>query len=71
MLSGKLNLYQDSKKNEKLRQIAWITNTVEDDPKILEEMFWPTPDEEKRNNRLNKAARQWLREFRQGEIERR
>ena len=57
MLSGKINVYQNSKKNEKLRQIAWITNTVEDDPKKLEEMFWPTPDEEKRNNRLNKAAK--------------
>ena len=45
MLSGKLNLYQDSEKNKKIRMMAWITNTVEDDPVILEEMFWPTPEE--------------------------
>ena len=45
MLSGILNLYQDSKKNEKLRQIAWLTNSVEDDLKKLEEMFWPSPEE--------------------------
>ena len=64
MLSGKLNLYQDSEKNEKIRQMAWITNTMEEDPKKLEEMFWPTPDEIKRNNKLNKAARKWLRDFR-------
>ena len=31
MLSSKLNLYHDSVKNEKLRQIAYITNTVEED----------------------------------------
>ena len=67
MLSGKLNLFHDSKKNEKLRQIAWITNTVEDDPKKLEEMFWPTPEEIKRNNRLNNAARKWLKEYREAE----
>ena len=45
MLSGRLNFYQDSEKNQKIRQIAWITNTTEDDPKKLEEMFWPTPEE--------------------------
>ena len=71
MLSGKLNLYQDSEKNEKLRQMAWITNTMEEDPKKLEEMLWPTPDEIKRNNRLNKAARKWLRDFRQAEAKKR
>ena len=57
MLSGKLNLYQDTEKNKKLRQIAWLTNTVEDDPKKLEEMFLPTLEEEKRNFRMNKAAK--------------
>ena len=67
MLSGKLNMYQDSEKKEKIRQMAWITNTLEDDPQILEEMFWPTPDEVKRNNRLNRAAKQWLKEFRKNE----
>ena len=71
MLSGKLNLYQDSEKNKKLRQIAWITSTEEDDPKILEEMFWPTPEEVERNNRLNAGAKKWMKEFRKGEIERR
>ena len=39
--------------------MAWITNTVEDDPKKLEKMFWPTPEEEKRNNRKNLAAQDW------------
>ena len=29
--------------------MAWITNAEEDDPEILEEMFWPTPDELLRN----------------------
>ena len=67
MLSGKLNLYQDSEKNKKLRQIAWITNTVEDDPKKLEEMLWPTPEEIKRNNRLNDAAKKWLKDYRVAE----
>ena len=67
MLSGKLNLYHDSEKNEKLRQIAYITNTVEDDPKKLEEMLWPTPEEIKRNNRLNDAAKKWLKDYRVAE----
>ena len=49
--------------------MAWITNTVEDDNKKLEEMFWPTPEEKMRNKRLNKAAKQWLRDFRQAEGE--
>ena len=65
MLSGKLNLYHDSEKNMKLKQIAWITNTVEDDLKKLEEMFWPTPEEILRNIRLNDAARKWLKEYRE------
>ena len=67
MLSGKINLYHDSKKNEKLRQIARITSTVEDDIKKLEEMFWPNPEEIERNNRLNDAARKWMKEFREAE----
>ena len=37
--------------------MAWVTNTVEDDPKKLEEMFLPTPDEVTRNNRMNKEAK--------------
>ena len=41
--------------------MAWITNTVEDDPKILEEMFWPTPDEIKRNHRMNLEAKNWMK----------
>ena len=61
MLSGKLNLYHDSEKNKKIRQMAWITSTVEDDPVILEEMFWPTPEERIRNDRLNKEAKQWMK----------
>ena len=44
--------------------MAWITNTVEDDLKKLEEMFWPTPEEKQRNNRLNDAAKKLLRELR-------
>ena len=56
MLSSKLNLYQDSEKNEKLRQIAYITNTIEDKSK-LEELFWPTKKEISRNKRKNKDAR--------------
>ena len=68
MLSGKLNIYHDSDKNQKIRQIAYITNTIEDDPKILEEMFWPTPDEIKRNNRKNAEAKKWLIEYRHSEI---
>ena len=59
MLSGKLNLYQDSVKNETLRQIAYITNTIQD-KQYLEEHFWPTKSELSRNKRKNKAARQWL-----------
>ena len=57
MLSGKLNLYHDSVKNEKLRQIALITSTIEEDKSILEEMFWPTKEEIKKNKVKNKAAR--------------
>ena len=64
MLSGKLNIYHNSEKNMKIKQMAWITNTLEDVPKILEEMFWPTPEEIKRNNRLNAGAKKWLKEFR-------
>ena len=60
MVSAKLNINHDSNKNQKIRQMAWITNTVEDDPKILEEMFWPTPQEIKRNNRLNAGAKKWM-----------
>ena len=67
MLSGKLNIYHNSEKNMKIKQMAWITNTEEDDPKILEEMFWPTPEEIKRNNRLNAEAKKWLKDFRQTE----
>ena len=59
MLSGKLNIYHDSVKNEKLRQIAWITNTIED-KEIIEQMFWPSKDEIIRNKRMNQQARQWL-----------
>ena len=53
MLSGKLTLCHDSVKNMKLRQIAWITNTIEDDKEILEEMFWPTKEEIIRNKKRN------------------
>ena len=41
--------------------MAWITNTVEDDPEILEEMFWPTPEEILRNEQLNAEAKKWLK----------
>ena len=51
--------------------MAWITNTVEDDPNILEEMFWPTPQEIRRNNRLNEGAKKWMKEFRKDQIEKR
>ena len=61
MLSGKLNLHHDRDKNQKIRQMAWITNTVEDDPEILEEMFWPTPEEILRNEQLNAEAKKWLK----------
>ena len=42
MLDSKLCLTHDSQKNYKIRQIAWITNTIEEDIAKLEEMFWPT-----------------------------
>ena len=60
MLSGKLTLNHDSVKNEKLRQIAWITNTIEDKDK-LEEMFWPTMQESRRNDRLNSRAKKYFK----------
>ena len=69
MLSGKLNINHNSEKNQKLRQIAWLTNTIEDDPEILEEMLWPTPDELIRNHKMNMAAKKWLMESRQLEFD--
>ena len=45
MLSGTLTLKHNSDKNQKIRQMAWITNTIEDDRNKLEEMFWPTKKE--------------------------
>ena len=60
MLDGKLNLNHNSKKNEKIRQMAWITNTVEDDKQKLEEMFWSTEKEQETNKMKNDAAKQWL-----------
>ena len=63
MLDSKLNLDHldmKSNKNYKIRQMAWITNTIEDDNKILEEMFWPTKEEKFENKRRNLAAKEWL-----------
>ena len=60
MLDSKINLSHDSLKNYKLRQIAWITNTIEEDKSKLEEMFWPTHKERLKNKRLNKEAKEWL-----------
>ena len=62
MLSAKLTINHDSAKNQKIRQMAWITNTVEDDMEILEEMFWPTPEEIIRNRKMNQASKKWLKE---------
>ena len=45
MMSGQLNLTHDTVKNQKIRQMAWITSTIEDDYATLEDMFWPTDDE--------------------------
>ena len=67
MLSGKLNIYHDTYKNQQIRAMAWITNTTEDDPQILEEMFWPNPEELKRHNRMNKEAKIWMKKFRLAE----
>ena len=47
--------------------MAWITSTVEDDPKILEEMFWPTEAERKTFERKNKLAKEWMKKFRKAE----
>ena len=60
ILSSKLIFNHDRVKNEKLRQIAFITSTIEDDKQKLEEMFWPTKLETARNKLLNKHAREWL-----------
>ena len=42
MLDGKLNVKHKSNKNYKVRQLAYITSTIEDDNEKLFEMFWPT-----------------------------
>ena len=49
----------DTDKNNKIRVMAWITNTVEDDKDKLEEMFWPTKAERKEFNRKNREALAW------------
>ena len=66
MLSSRLHIYHDSEKNQKLRQMAWITNTIEDDPQVLEEMFWPTDEERKIFRKKNADALAWLKEHRRG-----
>ena len=60
MLSGKLKVSHNSSKNYKIRQIAWITNTLDLSKAELEEMFWPTKEEIERNKKLNKEAKDWL-----------
>ena len=40
--------------------MAWITNTIEEDPEVLEEMFWPTEKERKKHKYLNFQAKKWL-----------
>ena len=47
--------------------MAWITNTVEDDKQVLEEMFWPTEKEMKKNLIKNAAAKKWLKDSRVAE----
>ena len=65
MLSGKLNLYHNSDKNQLLKSYAWITSTIEDDKDKLESMFLPT--EKEKNIRQSDRMRDGKR-YRQNSI---
>ena len=41
--------------------MAWITSTIDSDPETLEEMFWPTKEETELNKKLNKEAKEWIK----------
>ena len=62
MLSGKLNLYWNSDKNQKIKFIKWITCETEESFDKLEEMFIPNDEELAQFNKLNESAKAWDRE---------
>ena len=45
MLTGRLNIYWNSNKNEQIKMMKWITCETEESFDKLEEMFIPTASE--------------------------
>ena len=59
MLSGKLNIYWNSDKNQKIKLYKWITCETEESVNLLEEMFIPNEEEMAQFKKLNDSARAW------------
>ena len=57
MLTGRLNIYWNSNKNEQIKMMKWITCETEESFGKLEEMFMPTASEIKNFEQMNESAK--------------